>query len=46
LTEELQTCGKGIYTGTGVLIGTVEGFTVEQSRFPENFIESKPEALL
>jgi hypothetical protein len=31
LTEELQTCGKGIYTGTGVLIGTVKGFTVEQT---------------
>src|SRR6266446_4092134 len=31
LTEELQTCGKEIYGGTGVLIGTVDGFTVEQT---------------
>jgi hypothetical protein len=29
LTEELQTCGKEIYAGTGVLIGTVDGLTVE-----------------
>jgi hypothetical protein len=31
LTEKLQTCGKEIYAGTGVLIGTVDGFTVEQA---------------
>jgi hypothetical protein len=31
LTEELQTCGKEIYAGTGMLIGTVDGFTVEQT---------------
>jgi hypothetical protein len=31
LTEKLQTCGKEIYAGTGGLIGTVDGFTVEQA---------------